>query len=102
MAKTPEGKVKDAVKALLKRHGIWYCMPMGTGFGASGVPDFICCIEGRFLAVETKAPGRRANTTSMQDEQIAGIHKSGGAAVVIDDVSQLAMVLKLHFNISYG
>lgn len=102
MAKTPEGKVKDAVKALLKRLGIWYCMPMGTGFGTSGVPDFICCVAGRFLAIETKAPGKRSNTTAMQDEQIVGIHKSGGSAIVIDDVSQLALVLKLHFDISYG
>lgn len=102
MAKTPEGKVKDAVKKLLKQLGIWYCMPMGTGFGTSGVPDFICCPAGRFLAIETKAPGKRANTTAMQDEQIAGIHKSGGSAIVIDDVAQLVLVLKLHYNLPHG
>lgn len=89
MAQTPEGKVKAAVKTWLKARGIWYCMPMGTGFGNSGVPDFICCRQGQFLAIETKAPGKRGNTTAMQDKQIAGIHASGGAAVVVDDVSQL-------------
>ena len=89
MAQTPEGKVKAAVKARLKELGVWWCMPMGTGFGNSGVPDFICCHEGRFLAIETKAPGKRSNTTELQDRQIMAIHKAGGSAVVIDDVRQL-------------
>ena len=89
MAHTPEGKVKAAVKVRLKDLGVWYCMPMGTGFGNSGVPDFICCHEGRFLAIETKAPGKRANTTELQARQIMAIHKAGGSAVVIDDVRQL-------------
>ena len=89
MATTPEGKVKTAVKKRLKELGVWFCMPMGTGFGNSGVPDFLCCWEGQFLAIETKAPGKRSNTTTLQNIQIAGINKAGGIAVVIDDVSQL-------------
>ena len=96
MATTPEGRVKAAVKKLLKERGIWYCMPIGTGFGNSGVPDFICCNRGAFLAIETKAPGKRKNTTALQDDQIMGIHKAGGAAVVIDDVQQLIEVLNAH------
>ncbi len=89
MAMTPEGKVKAAVKTFLKTKGVWYCMPMGTGFGNSGVPDFLCCYNGRFIAIETKAPGKRGNTTVMQDNQIMGIRTAGGRAVVIDDVRQL-------------
>ncbi|HRH18668.1 MAG TPA: hypothetical protein PLS22_14555 [Aquabacterium sp.] len=89
MARTPEGAVKAAVKARLKELGVWWCMPVTGGFGNSGVPDFICCHEGRFLAIETKAPGKRANTTELQDRQIMAIHKAGGSAVVIDDVRQL-------------
>jgi hypothetical protein len=89
VAQTPEGKVKAAVKAWLKARGIWYCMPMGTGFGNSGVPDFICCWNGRFLAIETKAPGKRSNTTVMQDNQIMGIHQANGMAIVVDSIEQL-------------
>ena len=89
MATTPEGKVKTAVKKRLKELGVWFCMPMGTGFGNSGVPDFLCCWDGQFLAIETKAPGKRSNTTTLQNIQIAGINKAGGTAVVIDDVAQL-------------
>lgn len=96
MATTPEGKVKAAVKAALKRRGIWYCMPIGTGFGNSGVPDFLCCWQGLFLGIETKAPGKRNNTTEMQKNQISGIHQAGGAALVIDDVQQLEDYFNAH------
>lgn len=89
---TPEGKVKAAVKKWLQDRGVWYCMPMGTGFGSSGVPDFVCCWRGKFLAIETKAPGKRGSTTALQDRQIVGIHQAGGAALVVDDVSQLSVL----------
>lgn len=89
MARTPEAAVKAAVKAKLTAAGAWFCMPIGTGYGNSGVPDFVCCLAGRFVAIETKAPGKRRNTTVMQDKQIVGIHKAGGVAMVIDNADQL-------------
>ena len=89
MAMTPEGRVKAKVKDWLKARGVWFYMPVQSGLGVSGIPDFICCWRGRFLAIETKAAGKRANTSAVQDHQIAGIHKAGGMAIVIDDVSQL-------------
>lgn len=90
---TPEGKVKAAVKRLLKDRGIfWYC-PVQNGMGVVGIPDFICCWNGRFLAIETKAPGKRANTSANQDARIAEIRQANGTAVVIDDVEQLKEIL---------
>ena len=89
MAATPEATVKRKIKAWLTERGIYYCQPIGTGLGASGIPDIICCHDGRFVALEVKAPGKRNNTTVLQDKQIMAIHKAGGAAVVVDDVSQL-------------
>jgi hypothetical protein len=96
MAMTPEGAVKAKVKLWLKARGIWYFMPASNGMGKSGVPDFICCVPssaGGFLAIETKAPGKRKNTTAMQDQQITAIREAGGVAVVIDDVTQLEGLL---------
>lgn len=93
MARTPEGRVKDAVKAWLKERGIWYYMPVQNGMGVTGIPDFVCCWQGQFLAIETKAPGKRANLSANQERQIQQIHQAGGAAVVVDDVSQLEGVL---------
>jgi hypothetical protein len=93
MAKTPEGKVKDQVKALLKRLGIWYFMPATGGFGRSGVHDFICCWHGRFIAIETKAPGKIGNLTAMQVQADIEVRGAGGLSFVCDDVSALESVL---------
>lgn len=89
MAQTPEGRVKDAVRKWLKARDIWYYMPVQNGMGVVGIPDFICCWNGQFLAIETKAPGKRANVSANQQLRIAEIRKANGWACVIDDVVQL-------------
>lgn len=38
MATTPEGKVKTAIKSVLKDEGIYYFMPRGTLLGRRGYP----------------------------------------------------------------
>ena len=92
MALTPEGRVKHAVKKRLKELGVWYYMPVQNGMGKTGIPDFICCHNGRFLAIETKAPGKRDTLTPNQHREIQGIHQAGGAAIVIDDVKQIEVL----------
>jgi hypothetical protein len=94
MSTTPEGKVKAAIKSWLKARGIYYFMPVQTGRGVVGVPDFLCCWDGRFIGIEAKAPGKRSNTSALQDHQIMLIHQAGGAAVVVDDVAQLDVLAR--------
>ena len=89
MAMTPEGRVKAAVKKWLKERKIYYYCPMQNGMGVVGIPDFVCCWEGHFMAIETKAPGKRSNVSANQQNQIDQIIAAGGSAYVIDDVEQL-------------
>jgi hypothetical protein len=89
---TPEGAVKRAVKKRLKELGVYYFMPVQNGLGRVGIPDFICCYKGRFIAIETKRPGARDKTTPNQDREIAAINSAGGVAVVVDDVSQIEVL----------
>lgn len=98
MAQTPEGKVKDAVKKLLKSRGIWFFMPAANGFGKVGVPDIICCADGKFLAIETKAPGKRNNTTPNQERCIDEIRGAKGWALVVDDAKQVEEFLDERHN----
>lgn len=86
---TPEGRVKADVRKFLKEQGVWYYQPVQNGMGVVGIPDFVCCWRGRFLAVETKAPGKRGGTTPNQERVLAQITAHGGLSVVVDDVSQL-------------
>ncbi len=109
MPLTPEGKVKQQVKAILKARGIWYFMPQNVGMGVSGVPDFICCVPltvsfkaGKFLGIECKAPGKRRNTTALQNIQIAAIQQAGGWALVVDDPAQLEEFLDANCSTTQG
>jgi pantoate kinase len=81
MAATPESKVKAKIKAILKKHDIYYAMPIGTGYGNSGVPDFLCCLNGKFFAIEAKAG--KGTTTALQEKNLKAIRDSGGVTAVI-------------------
>ena len=83
MANTPEAKVKTKIKAILKDHNAYYAMPIGTGYGNSGVPDFLCCVNGNFLAIEAKAG--KGTTTALQENELRKIKEAGGIALVINE-----------------
>jgi pantoate kinase len=85
MAQTPEGKVKDKIKKILKANNIYFAMPMGTGYGNAGVPDFLCCFKGKFVAIEAKANG--GETTALQKKNIAEIEACGGMAWVVNELN---------------
>jgi Holliday junction resolvase len=83
MAKTPEKVVKDKVVAVLKDEGVYYFFPATHGYGRSGVPDIIACVNGHFLAVECKAGGGKL--TALQVREIKHILACNGEAVVANE-----------------
>lgn len=97
MAATPEAKVKAKIKKILKDNGVYYAMPIGTGYGNSGVPDFLCCVNGNFLAIEAKAG--KGTTTALQEKNLRDIKQAGGTAAVIAEeqleyLEQLIQLMK--------
>lgn len=80
MADTPEKKVKNAVRKVLDRLGIYHFMPPGMGLGRSGIPDIIGCFNGRFIAIECKAG--KGKTTALQERELAAIKAAGGFTFV--------------------
>ena len=97
MAQTPEAKVKAKIKAILKAHNVYYAMPIGTGYGNSGVPDFLCCVAGHFFAIEAKAGNGQA--TALQIKNLQSIMDSGGLAMIVrednlDILEQQIQILK--------
>ena len=95
MAETPEKKVKKKVRALLDALGAYYVMPVTGGYGTQGAPDFLVCIKGHFIGIETKAG--RGKTTALQDLNLQRIRDAGGIAWVIreTDLGVLEDGLKL-------
>lgn len=96
-AKTPEGRVKMMVREILDNTpDTWYFMPVQNGMGQSGIPDFICCVRGKFLGIETKSKYSSRKLTALQAKQIRMIENSRGRAVVIneDNIGELKQILQ--------
>ena len=81
MAQTPEGRVKDKVKEILKKYKVYWHMPVQNGMGSPTL-DFVCCVRGLYFVVETKAPGKKA--TPRQELTMHQIQQAGGRAFVVD------------------
>lgn len=80
---TPEHKVKRVVTKALKQYDLYYEMPVPSGYGKSGL-DYHGCINGKYFAIETKAPGGKL--TPRQKLCVRQITQSGGKVFIIDDV----------------
>ena len=95
MAETPEKKVKKKVRALLDELGAYYVMPVTGGYGSQGAPDFLVCLKGKFVGIETKAG--KGKTTALQDLNLQKIRDAGGVALVIyeTDIEVLRHMLGL-------
>ena len=80
---TPEGKVKSKVRDMLKRVGAWYTTPIASAYSRAGVPDYLACHAGRFIAIECKAGNGK--TTKLQDRELAAIKATGGIVFVVNE-----------------
>jgi len=80
---TPEGKVKAAIKRILKELGAYQHWPVQNGMGA---PCLDChgCYRGTYFAIEAKAPGKVP--TPRQEETIKKIAFAGGMVMVVSSV----------------
>jgi len=93
MAQTPEGKVKAMVKKRIEEHfgarNVWRFMPVQTGFGSVAL-DFIYCIHGLFVSIETKAEARAGKgLTPLQRQTMDTIDDAGGMTFLVYDEATL-------------
>lgn len=102
MATTPEGRIKKMVRKTIERYKketpyeFW---PVPSGFGASSL-DCLLCFKGKFIAIETKAPGKKP--TPRQDLTISEIIAAGGIVLVIDSEAGCARLDALLEELSGG
>lgn len=73
---------KQVVKKIMDALGDYYPKSVlfkihGGPFQAAGIPDIIGCINGRFIAVEVKLPGKEKTLTLIQQVTIKKLAKSG-------------------------
>jgi len=85
MAATPERAVKNAVVKILKELGAYYFYPVTGGFGRSGVPDVVACLNGQFVGIECKAGKNKP--TALQLAELEKIESAGGESFVVNEES---------------
>lgn len=80
---TPEHKVKEKIKKILKQRGAFYFMPAGTPFGTAGVSDFVGCYRGRFFSIEAKAGDNKP--TGLQLKFMVQVQQVGGISIWVNE-----------------
>jgi hypothetical protein len=78
---TPEGKVKNRLNKALEPFKLYRFMPVQTGYGRKTL-DYLLCFQGQFIAIETKAPGKKM--TALQLETTCQITDAGGTVFLVD------------------
>ena len=76
-----EKNFENKIKAFLKENGCWHVKFFANAYTKAGVPDILACINGRFVAIEVKAPNGKPS--ELQLYNIEEIKKSGGIAMVL-------------------
>jgi Holliday junction resolvase len=79
-----ETRITSRILKLVRDAG-WYAEKIhGGAFQATGIPDILACIGGRFIAIETKVP-KHGRATDAQKYHLGLVRKAGGIAVVVTD-----------------
>lgn len=79
---TPEGEVKREVKKIFKKHDVLYFMYVPGGWSKSGISDFVCCVNGWYMEVETKAT-HNIKPTPLQKHNSELVTAAGGIHLFI-------------------
>ena len=94
--KTPEAYTRDPVRKYLKALGAYRFAPVQMGLGATTLDD-LCCVRGRFIGVEYKAPGKIP--TPRQRLSMDEIRRAGGIAIWGDSAEMLIEELKTRLGL---
>lgn len=77
-----EAEFQKQVQEFLRRQGVWYVKYWGGGqFTKAGVPDLLCCVNGRFVGIELKT--ETGKVSKLQEYHITKIQESGGQAFAL-------------------
>jgi len=82
-ATTPEGKVKAKVREIFKTLGVHYTHIPANQFSKGGAPDYVCCVNGYYLAVEVKTT--KGTMSELQKIERDSTQKAKGVYVVINE-----------------
>lgn len=89
---TEAALVRRICRLLDDTEDCWYVKYHGSRYGRAGIPDLLVCLDGVFLALEVKLPGKK--TTKLQDRELDAIEHAGGFARVVQSVEDVHATIR--------
>lgn len=87
-----EKEIVSSILRYLKSVPYCFCWKEHGGmYGTSGLPDIICCINGKFFAFEVKTASGKL--TKLQEATIIKIQKANGIACKVTSVNEVKNIL---------
>ena len=83
-----ESRISGDIRKKFKEDGIFGFKVHGSALMMVGLPDLIFCVDGRFVGIETKVPGKRENVSEAQKLVHQLIIESGGEVLVVCGVRE--------------
>lgn len=91
-----ESRISREIITALRKEGAFAFKVHGGPMMAVGLPDIIACVDGRFVAFETKRPEKRKNQSVAQKRIEGLIRQAGGISQVVCGVQEaLSIVAEL-------
>ena len=95
-----EKDITDTIMRYLKTVPHCFCWKEHGGmYGTAGLPDIICCINGRFVAFEVKTPSGKL--TKLQEITIQRIQTAKGKAYKVTSVKEVRTILSSLEGLAY-
>ncbi|PWA08629.1 recombinase RecB [Pueribacillus theae] len=85
MSKPLEKHIETKIRGYLDGLGAYHIKTHGSAYSRAGTPDIICCINGKFVAIEVKRP--TGVISELQKAHIRLIEQAGGVAFVAYSVA---------------
>lgn len=81
-------KVREYIKTTYRKDA-WFLKVAGSAAQRSGIPDFICCIKGKFICIEDKREDGSGRASENQKIECKKIMNAGGYAIVSESFDEI-------------
>lgn len=90
-------KVREYIKTTYRKDA-WFLKVAGSAAQRSGVPDFICCIKGKFICIEDKREDGSGTPSDQQIIECRKIMNAGGHAIISEDFNEIKKFIETVVN----
>lgn len=89
-----ESRISGDIQTALRKMGVFCFKIHGGPMMMVGLPDLIACVDGRFVAFETKRPEKRKNVSEAQKRIGELIMRAGGVWTVVCGVREAVSIVE--------